>query len=267
MSNLTNLQVKAMKLPGRYSDGNGLYLRIAPGGSKQWVQRIVVDDKRRDLGIGGYPAVTLAQARNLVKENRARVASGKAALGARERKAKAKPKTKTRPTFREMAEECRAELARILWTSERTGKIFQRRCNMYLYPEFGDWPIDKITQADIKRVCVAIAETTPQTARRVRIVAHQVFEYAKDERKLRDNPASKSLDKYLITKNTPPPENRKALPYAEVRGALDKVMVSPSDLTTKACYLFMVATAVRQGEARKAIWDEIDLSDPDNPKC
>ena len=103
MSNLTNLQVKAMKLPGRYSDGNGLYLRIAPGGSKQWVQRIVVDDKRRDLGIGGYPAVTLAQARNLVKENRARVASGKAALGARERKAKAKPKTKTRPTFREMA--------------------------------------------------------------------------------------------------------------------------------------------------------------------
>ena len=60
---LTANQVKAIKEPGRYGDGLGLYLSVAPGGSKNWVQRISIDGKRRDLGLGGYPTVSLAEAR------------------------------------------------------------------------------------------------------------------------------------------------------------------------------------------------------------
>lgn len=61
--------MKNLKLPGRYRDGVGLYLNIAPGGSKSWIQRITVEGKRRDLGIGGYPGVSLAEMQDLASDN------------------------------------------------------------------------------------------------------------------------------------------------------------------------------------------------------
>ena len=69
MKRLTDKAVRAAK-PGRYGDGNGLFLRVMPSGSKQWVQRIVIRGKRCDLGLGGYPLVTLAEARIAAFENR-----------------------------------------------------------------------------------------------------------------------------------------------------------------------------------------------------
>ena len=55
MARLTAIEVKNLKIPGRYGDGNSLYLNVAPDGSKSWVQRISVDGKRCDLGLGGVP--------------------------------------------------------------------------------------------------------------------------------------------------------------------------------------------------------------------
>src|SRR5262245_28290751 len=59
---LTVRKVEAAK-PGRHGDGSGLYLRVLPSGARQWVLRIVVADRRRDIGLGGYPVVSLADAR------------------------------------------------------------------------------------------------------------------------------------------------------------------------------------------------------------
>ena len=69
---LTATQVKAIKEPGRYGDGDGLglYLNVTMGGSKNWIQRISIDGKRRDLGLGGYPTVSLAESRDNARENR-----------------------------------------------------------------------------------------------------------------------------------------------------------------------------------------------------
>ena len=52
--------VKALRDPGRYSDGDGLHLFISKTGGKNWVLRTTVDGRRRDIGLGGYPAVSLA---------------------------------------------------------------------------------------------------------------------------------------------------------------------------------------------------------------
>ena len=60
---LTHTKAKALKEPGRYGDGGGLYLVVSKGGSKKWVQRIVVHERRRDIGLGGFPAISLAKAR------------------------------------------------------------------------------------------------------------------------------------------------------------------------------------------------------------
>ena len=63
MGRLSVAMVRALTTPGRYGDGDTLYLNVAPGGSKSWVQRVVIEGKRRDIGLGGWPVVSLAKAR------------------------------------------------------------------------------------------------------------------------------------------------------------------------------------------------------------
>ena len=60
MANLSAAKVHAIGTRGRYGDGGGLYLNVSNSGSKSWVQRITIDGRRRDIGLGGYPAVSLA---------------------------------------------------------------------------------------------------------------------------------------------------------------------------------------------------------------
>ena len=67
---LTAAKCKALSVAGRYGDGDTLYLVVGPRGSKSWVQRLVVCGRRRDIGLGAYPLVTLAQARELAEDNR-----------------------------------------------------------------------------------------------------------------------------------------------------------------------------------------------------
>ena len=62
MAKLTALQAKAISEPGRHGDGDGLYLNVAAAGSKSWVQRIVIEGRRRDIGLGSFPTISLAQA-------------------------------------------------------------------------------------------------------------------------------------------------------------------------------------------------------------
>src|SRR6056297_505383 len=84
--------VETVTEPGKYFDGQGLFLRVAKNGARQWVQRITIRGKRCELGLGSPPAVSLATARKLALENR-----GKAMLGgdplAEKRATKAKPLT------------------------------------------------------------------------------------------------------------------------------------------------------------------------------
>ena len=74
---LTALAVKNLKKPGQYGDSGGLYMYVAPYGSKSWVQRISTGGKRRDLGLGGYPSVSLAEARGRAVANKVVVREGR----------------------------------------------------------------------------------------------------------------------------------------------------------------------------------------------
>ena len=74
---LSATRVRALKEPGRYSDGGGLHLFISKAGRKSWVQRITINGRRRDIGLGGFPSVSLARAREKALENRAAVAEGR----------------------------------------------------------------------------------------------------------------------------------------------------------------------------------------------
>jgi Arm DNA-binding domain len=74
---LTDTWISAIRVPGRYSDGNGLYLVVSPSDVKRWIVRIVIDGQRRDLGLGSLSLVSLDDARQkarvLRRDARARV--------------------------------------------------------------------------------------------------------------------------------------------------------------------------------------------------
>ena len=90
---LTTAAAVALSKPGRYSDGDTLYLQIANSGSKSWIQRISIQGRRRDIGLGGFPVVSLAKARARALANRTALAEGRDPLTeTRERRARSPAK-------------------------------------------------------------------------------------------------------------------------------------------------------------------------------
>ena len=154
---LTVARIKGLTEPGRYADGNTLYLRIAPGGSKQWVQRLAVNGKRRDMGLGAWPVISLAQARQKAIANRTLVANGGDPL-AEKRCAKV-------PTF-EQAARAVYELNRPTWKNRNHISNWWRTLEKYALPSIGSVPIDQLTRQDVLGVLAPIWTRKPETARR-----------------------------------------------------------------------------------------------------
>src|SRR4051812_41441421 len=99
---LTTIKVRAISKPGRYADGNGLYLIVDPSGAKRWVLRTIVQGRRRDIGLGGIRLVSLAEAREQAATYRKIARSGGDPLAERQRSKKV-------PTFAEAAQATHAE--------------------------------------------------------------------------------------------------------------------------------------------------------------
>ena len=246
---LTDRGVRALAEPGKYGDGGGLYLNIARGGSKSWVQRLTVDGKRRDIGLGGYPAVPLAQARRRAADNKAAVADGRDPLAE-----KRKP---TLPTFADAAKQTHfANLPR--WRDGRYGKIWLATLERHAFPKIGNTRVDRIDRADVLAVLRPIWTAKPEMGRRVRERMRTTFKYCQANGWVLHNPAGEMVDGAL------PPMPRvkahlRALPYQDVSAALQTVEGSTAGLAAKLCFRFVVLTASRNGEARGATWDEIDM--------
>lgn len=242
-------RVKSLCDPGRYSDGEGLHLYIGKTGRKSWVQRITIDGRRRDIGLGGYPAVSLAQARKRSANNRAAVSDGKDPVSD-----KRKPKM---PTFEEAVDTVH-KANRPRWRNEKHAASWIQTLERHAFPKIGNKRIDKIGRADVLTVLTPIWTTRPETARRVRQRMRTVFRWAMAHGFTETNPAGEVIDGAL-----PPMPKVKAhlrsLPYQDVGMALETVSASQASLSAMLCFRFLVLTATRSGEARAATWDEIDM--------
>ena len=108
MSTLTNTAVKAMKEPGRHPAGNNLYLVVKPSGAKSWLLRAQFASRRRDIGLGSYPNVGLAEAREAAMQTLKQLRAGVDPVEARR---SAKRAAAGIPTFRKAAEILHAERA------------------------------------------------------------------------------------------------------------------------------------------------------------
>ena len=113
---LSAAEAKSITKPVSHYAGETLYLYVAPGGSKSWVQRLTIHGRRCDIGLGGFPVVTLAEARDMAFRNRKQARAGGDPL-ADKRKVKI-------PTFREVAEQT-FEANRARWRSEKTARNWE----------------------------------------------------------------------------------------------------------------------------------------------
>ncbi len=248
---LTHAKAKALREPGRYGDGGGLYLVVTKGGSKKWVQRIVVHGRRRDLGLGGFPTISLVKARERAAEHQAAVADGKDPLAD-----KRKPAPRV-PTFREAAAAV-VEVNAPRWRAKKHATNWIQSLERHAMPRLSDVPVDRITRADVLAVLTPIWGTHQETACRVRQRVRAVMRWAMAHGYREDNPAGEGIDGAL----PPMPAKRshfRALPYQEVPAALQTIAASTAGVAAKACFEFLVLTAARSGEARGATWDEMDL--------
>lgn len=246
---LTATQVKAASEPGKYYDGNGLFLRISKTGNKSWVQRLMIRGKRKEIGLGAAQLVSLAEARTKAFENRKLAREGGDPLQER-RTAKAIM------TFEEAARAVH-EAHKPTWRNEKHAKQFLSTLETYAFPKIGNVKVSEVTTADVLSVLSPIWVEKAETARRVKQRLGMVLKWAVAQGWRQDNPAdaiAKALPKHDRTQ-----KHRKALPYSDIAQCLRTIKGSSAGITTKLALELVILTACRSGEVRLAKWEEIDL--------
>jgi integrase len=247
---LTAATVRGLAQEGFYPDGNGLYLKIDGKGAKRWVQRLVIQGKRRDIGLGSAKLVSLADAREAALENRKLARSGGDPFALRK-------KAEEVMTFT-VATQRVYDLHLPTWRNPKHGQQWINTLKEYVYPHFGEKRLDAISSADVLSALTPIWNSHPETARRVRQRIGTVMKWAMAQGWRSDNPAeaiSKALPKHDRTKV----KHQKALPYSQVAAAIRRVSESEASLSSKLALEFIVLTATRSGETRGALWSEIDI--------
>ena len=212
----------------------------------------MIRGKRRDLGLGGYPLVSLAEAREAAFNNRklARAGGDPMAL-------------KRRPEVPRFAEAATAviEIHRPSWKAGGKSAA-QRESSLreYVFPRIGDKRVESIDTADVMSVLLPVWHSRPETARRVRQRIGAIMRWAVAQGFRPDNPAGEALGAAL-PKHNGVKQHQRALPHGEVGAALAKVRASEAWPATKSAFEFLVLTACRSGEVRLARWDEFDIEE------
>ncbi len=240
--------------PGKHTDGGGLTLVVKPSGRRSWVARVTAGGKRRDIGLGAYPAVGLDEARQRTEELRARalLVDGRIVPAPNRQIAAV-------PTFAQAAASVHA-LNAPRWRNARHAHEWLGSLHRHAETLL-DLPVDRITRADVLDVLHPIWHDKPETARRVRQRIRTVLSYAMA---LHEHIAFNAAGDGINAALPPMPRVRKhqrALHYRDVREALKQVAASNSSPAARLCLRFLVLTAVRSTEARGARWSEIEEAD------
>ena len=249
---LTARFVEAVKQPGRFSDGRGSYglmlnVHTATDGrtTKSWIQRIWLNGKAKQIGLGPYPVVSLSEARKAALENKRIVFSGR------------DPRTTTTtPAFAQGLDAVIA-IQREGWKDGKSEAQWRASLRDYAGALMHK-PVDMIVSADVLAALKPIWHTKYTTAKRVRQRISAVMKWTIAQGHRTDDPAGAVLDP-VLPKNGTHKQHHKALPYADVSAALATVRASDAYVPTVLAFEFLVLTAARSGEVRGARWNEIDL--------
>src|SRR5919201_5012352 len=175
---LSTLKVQREKEPGMYADGGGLYLRVAEGGSKQWIFRYVANGRLRDMGIGPCHTLTLAEARERATDARKlRLSNIDPIAHKRAQESAAAAAGAKAMTFRQ----CAAGFIKdneAKWGNARHRRQWDETLTKYVYPILGELPVAIIDTALVLKVIKPLWTEIPETASRVRNRIERVLGWA-----------------------------------------------------------------------------------------
>ena len=241
---------------GFHSDGGNLYLRVKETGARSWVFRYKQAGRVREMGIGSKDDRSLAGARKLAGDMRTALADGRDPAGLLIRR------DTTAMTFADYAVEL-IETKRPSWRNAKHAAQWTATLRQYAFPSIGNKLPADVTLVDVKAILLPMWATKTETATRLRQRIEAVLDYAAVHEKAhgRYNPArwKANLDMVLpaarkVTKRV----HHAAAPYADVPSILSTLR--DKDFLSAHCLRFTILTAARSGEARGAMWNEIDMA-------
>ncbi|RKS12226.1 integrase [Pseudomonas sp. WPR_5_2] len=266
MGKLNPKQVENLTEPGTYEDGDGLRLVVKPTGRKSWLLRFQLAGRRREMGLGSFPEVSLKKARLEASAKRSQLSDGVDPLAARdiERAAQREAQRTSEAKqlkFETLAKEyCEAHGG--TW-SEKWRKGWLRKLELYAFAQIGKLSAEEIGTPQVLKVLQPIWATKTRTADEVRGQIEQVLDAAK-ARNLREgeNPARwrGHLDNLLSRAEKKKARKRshfEALRWQDVPALMSKLSANATPASLAAQLLIM--TSARAHMVRFARWDEFDL--------
>jgi len=263
---LKAIQVKRLSGPGRHAVGGtpaGLSLNITETGARSWIFRVTVGRNRRHIGLGPYPEVSLAEAREKALDMKRKISAGIDPVEERQvERAALAVEQRQRTTFEDAFERYYEEKVQGELKNAKHIKQWRSTLTTYAFPVIGNKAVATITVEDILAVLRPIWSTKNETASRVRQRIEAVLDWSKVMGLCEgENPArwKGNLQQILPSPNKVQKENR----YPAV--ALDEIadwfrLLRERDGIAARALEFLTLTAARSGEIRGALWDEIDLA-------
>ena len=245
---LTPAFVRNVSQAGRYCDGQGLYLDVRPSGSRGWIQRLTIRGRRTELGLDGFPLVSLKEAREKAFANRKLAREGGDPLSEKRR-------VESTPTFADATRQVWNQL-RPGWRSPQHAQLWLSSLERYAVPRIGKMPISEVTSADVIGILAPIWHDMPPTARKLRQRIRAVMEWAVAMGLRPDNPCDRIGP--VLGSQGGVVRHMRALPHGQVSAAIETVRRSNARPVVKLAFEFLVLTATRSGEVRGALWTEID---------
>lgn len=266
---LTALKAKSIKEPGMYAAGGtpGLYLQVQPGGSKSWILRVTAGtnssgkQRRREIGLGSFDTVSLAEARESAREQRGIVLQGKDPVAEKKAARRAiRPEVSTGITFESAAGSLIAAKSPE-WKSLVHYQQWVSTLTTYAYPFIGSLPIKDVDTRHILSILEPIWIEKTETATRVRSRLEAVLDWATaHEYRQGANPArwKGHLDKMLPSPGKVAKKGRHpSLPYQRIHEFVADLR-NRTAMAARALE-FAIFTATRTTEGLKAEWSEFDF--------
>ena len=238
----------------------GLYLNVSKSGTRAWVLRVTIDGKRREMGLGGFPAVGLAEAREMSREARRIAQSGVDPVQQRQRERSQRQADDAKArTFRQCAEDY-IEAHSPTWRNSKHRAQWGSTFEAYAYPVIGSMSVADVDTPHILEVLRPIWMAKSATATRLRGRIEQVLAAAAVAGyRSTDNPAAwrGHLDHLLPRPSKfAKTEHHPAMPIDDTPAFMRELAGRPG-IAARALE-FLILTAVRSGDVRAATWEQID---------
>ena len=245
---IPRLKPRSARGAARYRFDPTLYLVVQPSGSRSWIQRIMINGRHVDRGLGGWPLVRLREVQLIALDNRRKVRAGRDPFAEQRHE-------RTAPTFATAAAATLDANAGTL--SPSSIRSWRGTMRLHVLPKIGSRRMDALTRAAVIDCLKAIPSVAEARKARQRISAVCALALSREWVQL-NVAANGGLDAALPNLRRQRSEHHAAAPHAAVAGIV--AGIGEPGAASGDCLRFLILTATRSAEARGATWAEVDTA-------